>query len=382
MKTLITMKSNAYVKFLTIGLALFLAACSASTPPDDKEARLKDLKAQQDKTAKEIARLESEIAKENPHPVEVKAKDVDVKEIQPQKFDHYVRLQGKIEAEDNIQVSAQTAGLITRVAVTEGQRVTKGQLLAQIDNSLILKNISQLKTQLELANTIYERQKSLWDQKIGTEVQYLQAKNNKESLEDQMAALEQQNRMTRIESPIDGTVDQVNVKIGQSIAPGAPALRVVNTSDLKATCMVSEAYIADIHVGDPVTITLADLNKTIHTHVSFAAQTIDQLSRSFAVEARLPQGKDLLPNMTLVMEVVFETDPAAMVVPINVVQDVNNEKVVYVANQQGGQMVAQRKVVTLVGVYGGQAQVTGLSAGDKVITVGYQGLNEGEPLKI
>lgn len=376
------MKSNAYVKFVTIGLALLLAACSASTPPDDKEAKLKDLKAQQEKTAKEIVRLEKEIAKENPHPVEVKSKDVDVKEIVPQKFDHYVQLQGKIEAEDNIQVSAQTAGLITKVYVTEGQRVVTGQILAQIDNSLIQKNISQLKTQLQLANTIYERQKSLWDQKIGTEVQYLQAKNSKESLEDQLGALEQQNRMTRIESPISGTVDQVNIKIGQSIAPGSPAVRVVNTSDLKATAMVSEAYIADINVGDPVTVTLSDLNKTIHTRVSFAAKTIDQLSRSFAVEARLPQAKDLLPNMTLVMEVVFESDPSAMVVPINVVQDINNQKVVYVAAQDGDNLVAKRKIVTLVGVYGGQAQVQGLSAGDKVITVGYQGLNEGEPLKI
>ncbi len=233
-----------------------------------------------------------------------------------------------------------------------------------------------------MRTSVYDRQKNLWDQKIGTEVQYLQAKTNKETLERQIRSLQEQNEMLRIKSPINGTVDEVTAKIGEAVSPGLPAFRVVNTSKLKLTASVSEAFVTNVQKGNKVIVTIPELKKDLESKVTFVGRTIDPLSRTFIVEVALPSEANLRPNMSGVIRVVFHTEPAAIAVPINVVQDINGEKIVFVAESNGKNTVARKKVVTVEGVYGGQAQVSGLNAGDKVVTFGYQGLNDGEFLKI
>lgn len=378
------MKFNVFNRiafaFVVAGL---LAACSATTPDDDKKGRLDKLKEQQASLTKEIQKLEAELAAENPDSaVTVRAKDVAVSELALQKFDHYVQTQGHIESENNVLVSAESMGVVTRVLVTEGQRVAKGQTLAQIDNSVIMRNVESMEAQLELATSVYERQKNLWDQKIGTEVQFLQAKTNKESLEKQLASLREQNEKTRIKSPFNGTVDAVAIKAGENIAPGMPAVRVVNNNDLKIKAAVSEAYVTDIKVGNTVLVNVSELKKEINAKVTFVGRTIDRLSRTFNVEVKLPDDPDLRPNMTATIRVVFDSNPAAVVVPVNVIQEINEEKVVYTAEPKGKHMVATRKVITVQGVYGNRAEVKGLEPGDKIITVGYQGLNDGDYINI
>ena len=274
-------------------------------------------------------------------------------------------------------------GVVTSVFVKEGQSVKKGQVLAQIDNKITLRSIDEVKSGLQLATTIYEKQKNLWDQKIGTEVQFLQAKNNKESLEKKLATLNEQLDMSRIKTPINGTVEQVNVKIGQNAAPGAPAFRVINTTDLKIVASVSEAYVTNIKNGDKVKVSFPDLNKEIEARVTFVGRNINPLSRSFPVEINLPSLPDLRPSMTAVLRVIYKTEPQALCVPINVVQEINGKKIVYVAEMDGQQLVARRKEIEVGGVFDNLAEVkSGLKTGDKVITVGYQGLNDGEFVKI
>ncbi|HEY9008347.1 efflux RND transporter periplasmic adaptor subunit [Ohtaekwangia sp.] len=377
------MKSTIYTRLSVIAIAGVLAACSAASP-DDKKAQLEKLKTQQVEITKQIQQLEAEIAKANPDSAatKVKSKEVSITELAPRKFDHYVQTQGSVDAEDNIMVSAKSMGVVTAVFVKEGQHVSKGQVLAQIDNSVILRNIEAQKAQLELAKTVFERQKNLWDQKIGTEVQYLQAKTNKESLEKQLESLQQQNDMTRIKSPIAGTVDHVMVKIGENISPGLPAVRVVNTSDLKLVANISEAYVTNVHPGNKAVVTIPELKKDITAKVTFVGKTIDPLSRTFPVEVKLPSNADLRPNMTGILKVIFHTEASTLVVPVNVVQEVNKEKIVFVAVTEGKQTVARKKVVTVEGVYDNLAQVKGLETGDKVITFGYQGLNDGQVIKI
>jgi len=363
--------------------AAVLAACSATSADEDKKARLDKLKEQQAAISKEIQKLESEIAAANPDSTQnVRAKEVNVSELKLQNFDHYVQTQGHIESENNVQVSAESMGVVTRVFVTEGQRVSKGQTLAQVDNSIIMRNIESMQTQLELATSVYERQKNLWDQKIGTEVQFLQAKTNKESLERQIASLREQDQKTRIKAPISGTVDDVVVRVGENLSPGMPAFRVVNNNDLKIQAQVSEAYVTDIKKGDKALVDVSELGKQLEARVTFVGRTIDRLSRTFPVEVQLPSDPDLRPNMTGTVKIVFDSNASAVVVPVNVIQDINDEKVVYIAEQKGNHMVATRKVVTVEGVYGNLAQVQGLNAGDRIITVGYQGLNDGDYIKI
>lgn len=377
------MKTGIYTKLISaIVIAAIIAGCSNA--PKDKETQLKELKAQHANISKEITKLEKEIAAGKPagDPSKIKSKEVIVTELQPKAFEHYVKTQGAVESEENIQVSAKTMGVITHVNVREGEEVKAGQTLAQIDNSLIVRGIEELKSQLDLATTVFDRQKNLWDQKIGTEVQFLQAKSNKEALERRLASLQEQNEQTKIKAPVSGVVDAVDVKVGQNIAPGVPAARVVNNSDLKITARVSEAYANQLRKGDKIVVVFPDVNKTVTSKLTFVARNIDPLSRTFGIEADLPSAPELRPNMTAVVRIVFETVPSAIVVPINVVQNINNEKIVYIAEEKGGQTVARRKVVTVEGIYDNQAQVKGLSVGDKLITTGFQGLADGDYIKL
>lgn len=377
-KKYILMKSITYIRYILL-LAVAATAVAACTP--DKKAELEKLKKEQAELSTKISDLEKEVATTNGDST-VRTKDVDAQELVPQLFNHYVQTQGHVEAEDNIMVSARGMGVITQVYAKEGQSVSKGQVLAQIDNSLVLRNIEGMKSQLELATSVYERQKNLWDQKIGTEVQFLQAKTSKESLEKQLAGLQEQNDMMRIKSPISGTVDEVSVKIGENIAPGQPAARVVNTSDLKLVAAISESFVTDVKKGDKVEVTIPELKKDIKGTVTFVGKTIDLLSRTFAVEVKLPSDANLRPNMSAIIKVIYHTESAAIVVPVNLVQDVKGEKIVYIAEVDGKNTVARKKTVEVVGVFGGGAQVNGLKKGDKVITVGYQSLNDGEFIKL
>lgn len=373
------MKTNSLLNLISaLGIAVLVAACSAQST--DKKTQLDELKKQRATLDGEIRKLEAELSHENPA-VAVKSKDVAVVELKPRSFDYYVQTQGSVEAVDNILVSAKTMGVLSAVYAKEGQIVRKGEVLAQIDNSVIVSSINELKSSIELANTVYERQKNLWDQKIGTEVQYLQAKNNKESLEKKLATLNEQLEMCRIKSPIEGSVDAVDVKIGQNVAPGMPAFRVVSFDKLKIIANISESYVVNLKVGNKVKVTFPDIKREVEAKVTFVGKTINQLSRTFPVEVSLPTYSDLRPNMTSILRVIFQTVPDALTVPVNVVQDINNQKVVYIAETDGSRTVARRKVVDVKGIFGTQAHITGLKAGDKIITVGYQGLNDGEVVK-
>jgi len=377
------MKSNIFTRFAIVFITgSVLASCSA-TSPDDKTAQLEKLKAEQAELAKQIEELEKQIPADSTTLTTAKAKEVLIADVTVRPFNHYIQTQGQVEAEDNILVSAKSMGVITHVLVQEGQSVAKGQTLAQIDNSVIILSIDEAKSQLELANTVYQRQKNLWDQKIGTEVQFLQAKANKESLDKRLASLYEQNEMAKIKSPINGTVDALQVKVGENISPGMPAARVVNTSNLKLTANISEAHVTSVKVGNKVLVSIPELKKEIEARVTFVGKTIDLMSRTFAVEIKLPSYADLRPNMTGVIKVVYFTEPAAVVVPVNVVQSVNHEKIVYVAEANGKNTVARRRIVTVAGVFDNLAQInSGIKPGERIITFGYQGLSDGQVIKM
>ncbi len=377
------MKPTFYNRIIVLFAAGVMAACSAASP-DEKEERLSKLKEQHADLTAEIEKLEAEIAAANPDSAQadVKAKSVGVEVVKPGPFNHYVQTQAQVQSENNVHVSARSMGVVTKVYVNEGDAVKKGQVLAQIDNSVITRGIETAKTQLQLATAVFERQKNLWEQKIGSEVQFLQAKTNKETLEKQLASLQEQNEMTRITAPISGTVDAVSVKVGENIVPGMPAVRVVNNADLKLNAKVSEAYATRIGKGNRVIVDIVELGKQIEARVTFVGRTIDPLSRTFDVEVELPSNPDLRPNMTATVKVIFQTEDKAMVVPVSVIQTINDEKVIYLAEKDGNQIRARRKVVTVNGVYGGMASITGIDPGDTLITVGYQSLNEGDFVKI
>lgn len=359
-------------KILIASVVLFLAACANN--PENKQAELAKLKKEQADLSSKISKLEAEIGEKKEEVV----KDVSVYEVIASTFKNYVEIQGKIDAEENVQVNAEAPGVITRVYVSIGQNVSKGQVLAQIDDAVLRQSIAQVQTSLDLATNLFNRQKNLWDQKIGTEVQYLSAKNQKESLEKQVAIVKQQASMYKIKSPISGTLDQMDYKVGQAIQPGVPGIRVINTSNLKAKALVSEAYAGRIDKGDEVQVYFPNINDSLKTTLSFASKTIDPASRSYNIEVNLPSRKTFQPNMLAILKIVDYKKENAITVPIKAIQ--KSEKGDYVYLLESGK--AKRAVIKVGNTYNGYAEIlSGIKAGDQVVTMGFNGLNEGDSLK-
>jgi RND family efflux transporter MFP subunit len=367
---------------LSLALAVSFTACNKDG--GNKEEQLAKLKNEQADLNTKIAKLEEELKAEGKGGViEQKAVPVSVVAIKPEQFKHFLEVQGKVDFEQNVMVSAKVPGVLTSVRVNRGDRVSKGQILATIDASVLDQSIMELRSSLDLAKTVYQKQKNLWDQKIGTEIQFLTAKNNKESLENKLATLQQQRDQYNIKAPISGTVDEVNPKAGEAVAPGVGVIRVVNPSGTKIVAEVSESYASKIRKGDEAMVFFPDMNKEMPATVRVVSTAINPNSRAFTIELGLKNASELNlnPNMIAVVKINDYSKENAIVVPVNVIQKDESSNFVYVASKEGKGEVARRKKITTGMVYKDKAEVVqGVSANDKIITAGYQDLNEGQPI--
>lgn len=361
----------------TIALSIFLASCSSTNKPQDKKAELEQLKKERSTLNGKIEQLEAELGEKK---TASDLKDVVAVELAETHFRNYVEVQGRVDAEDNVEIMPESPGMVTKIFVKVGQHVNKGQVLAQLDDKVLRQSIAQLQTQLDLASTVFNRQKNLWDQKIGTEVQFLTAKSQKEGLEKQLAGLKSQAAMERIKSPVSGTVDAMELKLGASVSPGSPTgIRVVNASRLKVKALVSENYASKVNQGDEVQVFLPDVPENINARISFAAKMIDPISRGFNVEVKLPSNKKYRPNMLAILKIVDYRNDDALVVPVNAIQKSESSDYVFLA--VNGK--AKKANIKTGKVSDGKAEViSGLKAGDKLITTGYQDLNEGDGVKL
>lgn len=360
-------------KIVYLTAILFLAACSPKH--GDKASQLADLQKQAADINAKIAKLQGELGKKD----SVKSTDVNVYTVKPAPFTNYVELQGKIDAQDNVVAYPQSPGTITAIYVKAGQHVSRGQVLVQLDNSVLNQQIAQAETQVALNRTLYQRQKNLWDQKIGTEVQFLQAQTALQSSLKQVSALRQQADMYRITSPISGSVDQMDLKLGQVASPGQTGIRIVNADNLKVKADVPESYSGSISQGDSVLVVVPDANDSLKTRVTFAAKVIDAASRSFGVEIKLPPRKSLRPNMTAVIKIANYAKKNDLVVPINAIQRSEAGDYVFV-NQNG---IAKRKNVKVGATYGGKSEIlSGLSAGDQLVTQGASDIEDGDKIRV
>lgn len=361
-------------------LALLILTAVSCGKKDNKSAQLEKLKSERDKLSIEIAKLESDLAKEGKGTLNTNTVSIQVNTITPKVFKHYIEVQGKIDGEENVSVSAQAIGVINAIYVKAGQVVKKGQVLADIDADVLYQSLAEVQQQLQFATDLYNKQKSLWDKKIGSEVQYLTAKNNKESMEKRVNTLKDQIDMYKIKSPINGTVEDLPIKIGQNIAPGLIAVRVINFSTVKAIAEVAEAYASKVKLNDDVLIYFPDLNKEISSTISFTSKYINAVNRTFVVESRFsPNGDNISANMIAVVKINDYTKETAIVIPINIIQNSMGSKYVYVVKQENNKKVARRQDVQPGLIYNGLAEIlTGLKAGDQVVITGYQDMKEGQ----
>ena len=371
------MKRN--IRIYAIALLLGVTACGEST---DKEAQLAELKEQRENLEQQIASLEEEL-KADGKTVATKKKTVPVSvaTMAQDTFRHYLEVQGRVDFDQNVFVSPKVGGVLTSMRVNRGDRVSKGQTMATIDAQVLEQNMAELQTRLDLAQIAYEKQKNLWDQKIGTEMQYLTAKNNKEALERSLATLQQQRDQFNVKAPISGVVDDVVPNTGEAVMPGMGIIRVVNTQGGKIVAEVSEAYQSKINEGDEAMVYFPDLDKEVEMEVNVVGRHIDPTSRAFTVELRFKEGNDmtLRPNMVAVVRIQDYSKEGVVVLPVSIVQRDENKAYIYVARKEGDGYVAERKEIETGMSYNGKVEVLrGLSGNEQVITAGYRELNEGQ----
>ena len=362
---------------------LLVVVAVACHKPTDKKAELAALIKQRDEISAKIKTLEADVLSKDSTAVG-KMTSIAIEEAKPTAFNHYLEVQGKVDGEDNIAITSQIAGSITEVFVKEGDPVHKGQILAQIDNSVMLQQIASTKQSLDFATSMFNKQKALWDKQIGSEVQYLTSKNTKENLEKALATLNDQVEMTRIKSPINGSVEEVNLKVGQLATPGLPAIRVVNFASVKVVAELAEAYSSKVRPGDRVVVFFPDFNAEVESQICFTSKYINPVNRTFLSEVRLgPSKVDYRANMMAVVKINDYRNPSAFVVPITLVRESQKGKYIYVAKSENGRLVARRVIVEMGSTYNGLAEITkGLTAGDKIITAGFNSLIDGEAVQV
>ena len=365
-----------YIFLIGLSSVLLFSECGKKETTD-KKAKLEELKKEYAALSEKIKTLENEM--DSPSKAKT-AIDVIVSPVAAEDFRTYLEVQGKVDARQNVDVSPKMPGIITSIFIKEGASVKKGQVLAEIDNVQIVKGVQELKQQLQFVTTIFEKQKNLWDQKIGSEIQFLQAKNNKDGLEKRLESLNEQLEMSKIKSPIDGTVDEVMIKIGQMAAPGYPAYRVVNFKDMLVVAEVAESYAGKVNVGDFVTVNFPDIDKTFDSKIDFVSKSINALNRTFKAEVMLgTHGTNLHPNMIATLKINDFEIKNAIVLPVSLIQ--KTEKGNFVMLNVDGKAV--RNEITLGKSYGGKTVVvSGLKVGDELITSGYQDLAEGVSLSL
>ncbi len=309
-------------------------------------------------------------------------------QVQPKAFAHYIELQGNVDTDGNVMVVPEVMGSVKRIYKNEGDRVRKGQSIMVLDDSVLRNQIAEVQTQYSLAKTAYDRQKKLWDQKIGSEMAFLQAKTKKESLARKLNTLQSQLSKFKVKAPISGTLDDLMIKEGEMAAPQRPVARVVNLDKVYMQADVSEKYLPQIKKGTQVTIDFPEIQKTIQSRISYVGNFIHPNNRTFKIRVNLlNMDGDLKPNLTGNLKIKdFETDQA-VVLPLSLVQeDRQGNNYVYVlepVKEEKDVFIVKKQPVTLGKAYKGQVMiVSGLDPGDLIAAQAARGLTEGDKVRI
>ena len=367
-------------------LAITMIACSKKSESgnslEDKRKALESLKAEKTEIDKKISSLEKEITSmsggKNQSIVEVEA--LEIKKVE---FTRFVDMQGSVISDKTVQLSCKTAGQVVSINAQAGQQVAKGALLLQIDDEPYRKGLEEIETQYEFAKTVFMKQKRLWEQKAGSEIQYLQAKNNVEALEKRIASLKNQIDNAKIYAPFAGFIDEVVPKLGETVAPGYPVFKLTAMSDVKISVDVSEAYISTIKEGDAATIKFPELNEEINAKVSVATKSINPVSRSFKIEIKLPKlPKNLRPNMACGVSINDVKKGASIVIPMTSIQRLDGKEFVYVAQDENGIKAKIRYIKTGLSNQDKIEVLEGLNVGEKVLTKGSLDVADGQAINV
>lgn len=361
------------LKFLTLSL-LLSGMYSCAQQQDELSAmksQLDEFKSESAELKIKIQELEDEISRQDPDFRKNQRKSVLVTTLNPDKgkFEHFVEVTGSVLSKKNVNISAEVSGRVKEIVAREGMSVRKGQVIARVDAESVQRNLEEIHTQLELAKVLFEKQERLWNQQIGTEIQYLEAKNRKETLEKNLASLELQKDRSTIEAPFNGTVEELIVRVGELVQPGSPVASFVGEDDLFIEGDISERYVGILNKGDSVSINFPSINKNLKTKVTAVGKIINPDNRTFKIEVYLPKMEMVKPNMISVLNIQDYSADDAVVIPSYLILKDNRGSYVFIVEEG----VAHKKYVERGMTYDGETEILeGLDGSEVLIDKGFR----------
>ncbi|MBC5835001.1 efflux RND transporter periplasmic adaptor subunit [Flavobacterium sp. F372] len=372
-------------KIFILATSLLLVACGGKSTDDlIKDKDVTALKTKKTELQAELAKIDAALLAGGGKATETEAL-VSVLTVKDTVFNHYLEIQGNVDTKENILVQPEFSGTLTTLNVKAGQRVAKGQILGRVDDGGMSQQLASVENQYALAKTTFERQKNLWDKKIGSEIQYLQAQTQMISAQKSVAQMRAQVSKTLIRAPFSGTIDEVFVERGQVVSPNPQGLmRIVNLSNMFVSTTVPETYIGKLKAGTIVDVYLTSLGKTYKGKVRQVGSYINPSNRSFGIEVSVPNPDNLLrPNQVAKLKIIDYTVKNALVVPTNVVQeDGEHNRFVFVATNVKGKKGVAKKVIVKVGKSSDNVTeiLSGLAVNDLVVTEGVNTISDGMKL--
>jgi len=376
--------------FSLVLISILLSACGNSAKDskgelNDKKTELEKLKTEQSKINQQIAKLEQDIAKLDPNASAGVAKLVAITPVQTSVFEHFIEIQGTVEATNISYVAPPNGqgGVVKALYVTQGQNVRRGQVLARLDDQIIRQQIEPIRVQLNAANDTYKRTKNLYDEGIGTYQNVLNAKTQVETLQGNIATLQRQAALMTVTAPQSGVADIVNVRVGETFMGATaqgPQIRIVNTADLKIKANIPENYQNRVAVGSSVEVVLPDENnRIVNATITVVGKIIDPATRTFYIEAKVPSSSNLKPNQVAKVHIKDYGNKNAIAVPVNTLQNDEAGKYVMLAVKEGDKLIARKRTITVGELYSDKLEVkSGLQPGDQLITEGFQSLYDGQ----
>ena len=380
------MKFMKYASIIAIAAFLFVGCTpSPESDLDKKKEELTKAEASLDSINKVIAGLKAEIEELDTN-ARTKTFPVMVEEIQKGAFKNPFQIQGLVESNQNVMVSPEVPANVVKIHVREGQRVSKGQLIASLDGSVASAQISELENALTLAETNYKKQERLWNQKIGSEMQYLQAKNSYENLQKSLQTARTQLGKYSLRAPISGTVDAIMANPGELVGgmTSGPVARIVNLKDIKIKANVSEKYIGQIKVGQEVQVEYPSIGLKTKEKVVAISNVIDVNNRTFVVYVKPTQNLgQMKPNLLAMITAYDFVDEDAISVPTKLVRRFGENSFVFVVQEKGEKKIVERRVIEIEKQFPSQTIIkSGLEPGDILITEGVNSVIAGDEVKI
>ncbi len=360
---------------------ILLIACNKSETLEQKKAQLDQLKTELATLNQEIQTLESEIKEADPDYTNGNGLYTLVSTItlSPQPFEHKFEVRGSVDSRKNVQISAEAMGRVEAILTREGTKVRKGQQLLTLDATVLRNSIEELKTSLALATTVFEKRQRLWKQNIGSEIQYLEAKTNKESLERQLATAESQLRQYRVIAPFTGVVDEVQAKLGEMAQPGLPLLRIVSLDEMHLEAEVSESYLGNLQVGDSVELYFPSFDTELSSVVASLGQVINQQNRTFTIEVNLPASNiPYKPNLVAILKIRDYFQEESIVIPSGLIQQDNQGDFVYILENGDDGSTAKKLHIEVGRSYNSHTEVLGgIEPGTVLIKEGHREVTDG-----